>query len=56
MGELAVGLAVLAFPGPVMGLLLATTPVGIGVVIARVLGIALIALGMTWWLARQLLE
>jgi hypothetical protein len=53
IGELTVGLAVLAFPGPVMGLLLAATLVGIGLVIARMLGIAVIALGMTWWLARN---
>ena len=52
MGELAVGLAVLAFPGPVVGLLLAATLVGIGLVVARMFGIAIIALGVTWWLAR----
>jgi hypothetical protein len=53
VGELAAGIAVLAFPGPVMGLLLAAPLVGIGLVIARMLGIAVIALGMTWWLARS---
>jgi hypothetical protein len=53
MGELSVGLAVLAFPGPVKGLLLAATLVGIGLVIARMLGTAVIALGITWWLARS---
>jgi hypothetical protein len=44
-------LAVLAFPGAVMGLLLATTLEGLSLVIARMLGLAIMALGVTWWLA-----
>jgi hypothetical protein len=52
-GEIAVGLAVLAFPGPVMELLLAETIVGIGLIVARMFGLAIIALGMTWWLTRS---
>lgn len=50
--ELVVGLAVLAFPGAVMGLLLASPPTGVGLVVARLLGTAIIALGLTWWFAR----
>jgi uncharacterized membrane protein len=35
-----------------MGLLLEATLVGISLVIARLFGIAIIALGITWWLMR----
>jgi hypothetical protein len=56
LGELAVGLAVLVSPGPVTELLLAATLAGVGLVVARVLGIAVIALGLTWWLARSFLH
>jgi len=52
LGEFGVGLAVLALPEPVTGFLLAAPIEGVGVVIARMLGIALAALGLTWWLAR----
>jgi hypothetical protein len=50
--EVAVGLAVLAFPGAVMGLLLNSTLTGVGLVVTRLLGIAIIALGLTWWFAK----
>ena len=56
LGELSVGLAVLAFPGAVVGLLLAATLTGVGLVVARLVGIAVIALGLTWWLARSVLH
>ena len=51
--ELGVGLAVLAFPGTVGGLLLAAPLEGVGLVVARMLGIAIFALGLTWWLANR---
>jgi hypothetical protein len=56
VGELGIGLAVLAFAGPVMGLLLAATLAGVGLVVARMVGITLIALGLTWWLTRSILQ
>ena len=56
LGELVVGLAVLAFPGPALGLLLAATLGDVGLVVARMVGIAVIALGLTWWLARSVLH
>jgi hypothetical protein len=52
LGELGVGLAVLAFPEPVTGFLLAPIE-GVGAVVARMLGIAVAGLGLTWWLARD---
>lgn len=56
VGEIAVGLAVLAFSGPVMGLLLAAALTGVGLVVARMVGIAIIALGLTWWFSRNVLH
>ncbi|MBL8529097.1 MAG: hypothetical protein JNL68_15530 [Burkholderiales bacterium] len=53
LGELGVGFAVLAFPEALAEFLLAAPIEGVGVVIARMLGIALAALGLTWWLARR---
>jgi len=53
LGELGVGLLVLAFPGPVTGLLLAVQVGGVGLVAARMAGIAIAALGLTWWHARH---
>ena len=56
LGELAIGLAVLAFPGPVMGLLVDAALADVGLVIARIAGIAVIALGLTWWFSRSVLN
>jgi len=53
LAELGVGLLVLAFPGPVTGLLLAVPAEGVGLVVARMAGIAIAALGLTWWHARR---
>jgi hypothetical protein len=52
LAELDVGPAVFAFPEAVTGFLLAAPIEGAGVVIARMAGIAVAALGLTWWLAR----
>lgn len=51
--ELGVGLLVLAFPGPVTSSLLSVPVEGAGLVIARMAGIAIAALGLTWWHARR---
>jgi hypothetical protein len=49
-GEAAMGLALLAYPPIVTRLLLGTDAlVGVALVIARVTGIALIGLGVSWW-------
>lgn len=52
LGELGVGLATLGFPEAMAEFLLAAPIEGAGVVIARMAGIAVAALGLTWWLAR----
>ena len=54
--ELGVGLLVLAFPSQVTGFLLALPVEGSGLVIARMAGIAIAALGLTWWHARRDLD
>ena len=51
LGELIVGLAAVAFPQTVLGFLLKAPVVDAAVVIARMLGITLAALGLTWWFA-----
>jgi hypothetical protein len=56
LGELGVGVLVLAFPAPVMGLLLAAPVEGVGLVVTRMAGIAVTALGLTWWRARRDLD
>jgi len=52
LGESVVGLALLAYPGKTVDLLLNATLDASGFVVARVLGAGLIALGLTWWFAR----
>jgi len=49
LGEIATGVALLIVPSLVARLLLGEEPVGIAMPIARVLGIALIALGLACW-------
>jgi len=56
LGELGVGLLVLAFPGPVTGFLFAAPVEGVGLVVARMAGLAMAALGLTWWHARRDLD
>ena len=56
IGELGVGIAVVLFPRTVSGLLLGAPIQGTGAVIARLVGVAVAALGLTWWLARNDLD
>ena len=56
IGELAVGIGVALFPRTVSGLLLGAPIEGIGAVIARLAGVAVAALGLTWWSARSSLD
>jgi ABC-type transport system involved in multi-copper enzyme maturation permease subunit len=52
--EFSVGLAFLSFPSFTVSLLLGSTPITPVVsVLARVLGLALLALGITCWLSRR---
>ena len=53
VGEIAIAVAILALPAPVMGLLLAAHVAGLELVVARMLGAALVALGVTWWLTKS---
>jgi hypothetical protein len=53
VGELCVGAALVLLPADAIGLLLNAALSGASLVVARVLGIALIALGLTWWSARR---
>ena len=52
IGELGVGIAVVLFPRTVSGLLLGAPIQGTGAVIARLVGVAVAALGLTWWFRR----
>ena len=52
LGEMAVGLAVAAWPGPVMGVLLGAPVAGTAAVAACMGGIAVAALGASWWVGR----
>jgi hypothetical protein len=49
LGEFGVGLALLAFPGEVTSRALDTSLAATDFVLGRVFGLALIALGLTWW-------
>jgi hypothetical protein len=53
LGEICVGAALLFLPANAIGLLLKAALSGASLVVARLLGIALIALGLTWWWARR---
>ena len=50
--EIGVGLGALVFPEPLIGLLLNAPVAATGIFVARVFGAAIIALGLTWWVAR----
>src|SRR5215468_1966337 len=52
LGEIAVGLVVLAFP-QVLALLVAGAFDGAGLLAERMVGAAICALGVTWWIARN---
>jgi hypothetical protein len=56
IGEIAVGLLVAVLPASVMGLLLGAPLDGTGVVAARMMGIAVAALGLAWWPDRNRLD
>jgi hypothetical protein len=53
IGEMAVGALAALFPGTVMTFLLYDTVQGTGLVVARMVGVAIVALGWTWWQARN---
>ena len=55
MVEIATGLAILAIPSPVGRLLLGAELIGVALPVARVFGIALIALGVACWPGRTAL-
>jgi len=52
VSEAATGLALLVYPPTVVGLLLGAEIMGAGIVIARITGISLIALGIACWPGR----
>jgi hypothetical protein len=52
VGEITVGIAVALFPRTVSALLLGAPIADVGAVIARLAGVAIAMLGLTWWLAR----
>lgn len=56
LGEMVVGLLVALFPGPVMGFLLGAPLDSTGAVAARMIGITVAALGVTWWANRKSLD
>jgi hypothetical protein len=51
LGEIGAGLALLAFPGEVTSRALDTSLAATDFVLGRIFGLALIALGLTWWRA-----
>jgi hypothetical protein len=51
--EGATGLALITYPQTVSSLLLGADLVGAGIVVARVAGIALLALGLACWMSRR---
>jgi hypothetical protein len=53
LGELCVGAALVLLPADTIGRLLNAALSGVSLVVVRVLGITLIALGLTWWSARK---
>lgn len=55
VGEIAIGMALLIVPSPVGRLLLGAELSGVAIPVARVLGIALIALGVACWPGRTAL-
>ena len=52
LGEMAVGVLVAAFPA-VAPVLLGAPLEGNGLVVARMMGLAILVIGLTWWLSRS---
>lgn len=53
IGEMLVALAILALPREVTLLLVDAPLEGRGLLVARMMGVAVLALGVTWWIARN---
>ena len=53
LGELAVGIAIIVFPRDVAELLLAAPIEGTGIIVARIMGVAILAMSVTWWRDRH---
>lgn len=53
LGEIGVGVLIAVLPATTVRLLLGATVAGASLVVARLTGIALVALGLTWWFARE---
>jgi len=53
IGEILVALAILALPREVASLLVDVDLDGRGLIIVRIMGIAILALGVTWWKAAR---
>jgi hypothetical protein len=56
IGETSVGMLLLAFPRELVLLLIDATLDVRGVIVARMLGVAVLALGITWWMGRRDVE
>ena len=56
LGEIAVGALLILFPGAVIEFLLGAPLEGAGIVIARMAGIGIVALGLGWWADRNRLD
>ena len=54
IGEMSVGMVILALPREVALLLVDASLDGRGPIVARMMGIAVLALGITWWMARAM--
>jgi hypothetical protein len=52
IGEALVGVVLLALPREVVQLLIDATLDARGLIVARMMGVAVLALGITWWMAR----
>ena len=52
IGEALVGVVLLVLPSEVVRLLIDATLDARGLIVARMLGVAVLALGITWWMAR----
>ncbi len=52
-GEMLIAVAILALPREVTLMLVDADLDGRGVIVARMLGVAVLALGTTWWTARR---